>query len=208
MVTGTHPEDVDFFEYVEGDLPEKQRVELEVHLAACAQCAEQVARVQAGRDALRQSQFLQLPPRRREAILRGLPEQRKEARGFSISPKQLVAVLTPVAAVAAAVVVLVSTGENGGDFGDAAAPGGATASAPMLESAGGGEAEDPATASKSRRLLSVAGPADAVASELRQKGFDAEAVGNRVEVRNATRAEVRNALRARRDGSVRIVIVP
>ena len=68
MVTGTHPEEVDLFDYVEGELSADRRTELEFHLASCATCAKQVALVQAGKDALRESQLLHLPPARREAI--------------------------------------------------------------------------------------------------------------------------------------------
>jgi anti-sigma factor RsiW len=208
MVTGTHPEDSDLFDYIEGDLPAPRHAELEVHLASCAQCAEQIARVQAGRDALRESQLLRLPPRRRDAILLNLPAQRRAApRSWGLSPKRLVAVLTPVAAVVAVAVALVSTGDNreesqaGGAFtSQEAAP---VTTAPAEAAGGGAETQE----DKATRLLSVAGPADVVAAQLRSEGFDARAVGRRVEVRNATRAEVERALQGRRDGRVRIVIV-
>jgi anti-sigma factor RsiW len=206
MVTGTHPEDIDLFDYVEGDLPAARRADLEVHLASCAACAEEVARVQAGREALRASQFLHLPPRRRDAIFMNLPAQRRApGRSPALSPKRLLAILTPIAAVAAVVAALVTTGDfsgNGsGGGGQAAATGGAEATKTTRQ-AGGGSADTLAP------LLSVAGPADQVAAELRNKGFDARAVGNRVEVRNATKAQVERALRNRRTGRVEIVIVP
>jgi anti-sigma factor RsiW len=205
MVTGTHPEDIDLFDYAEGDLPAGRHAELEVHLASCAQCAEEVARMQAGREALRGSQFLHLPPRRRDAIFLNLPAQRRPAeRSPALSPKRLLAILTPIAAVAAVVVALVTTGDfgnggGGGVAGQAAATGAAEGQS-TRQAAGGGAALD--------QLLKVAGPADQVAAELRSKGFDARAVGHRVEVRNATRAQVERALRDRRAGKVQIVIVP
>jgi hypothetical protein len=209
MVTGTHPEDFELFDFVEGDMPDGRRAQVEAHLVSCAQCAEQVALVQTGRDVLRQAQPLELPPRRRDAILRNLPAHPKERRGWGISLKHVVVALTPVAVVALVVVALVNV-DGGQDEGAAVGGGGDTAaeesSAPTTAAGGGERQEDRAT--KGARTLSATGPADAVAAELRAKGFDAEALGNRVRVRNATRAEVRKALAGRRDGSVRIVILP
>jgi anti-sigma factor RsiW len=206
MVTGTHPEDVELFDYVEGDLPAERRAGLEVHLATCAQCSEEVARMQAGREALRESQFLHLPPRRRDAIFLNLPAQRRApGRSPALSPKRLLAILTPVAAVAAVVAALVTTGAlegggGGGGAGQAGATFGAAEAETSRQASGGGKAFD--------QLLKVAGPADKVAALLREKGFDARAVGNnRVEVRNATKAQVERALSSRRTGKVRIVIV-
>jgi anti-sigma factor RsiW len=201
MVTGTHPDDTDLFDYVEGDLPARRRDRIEVHLASCADCADHVARVTAGRDALRGAQFLQLPPRRREGMFLNLPEQRRPARRGALSPKQLVAVLTPVAVVAAVVVALVTTGGGNGNEQAGRAVAGETSLEADQSTQGGGEALPvPAQA------LKVAGPADAVAAQLRSSGIDARVVGNRVEVRGATRAEVDRALRNRRTGKVEIVI--
>jgi anti-sigma factor RsiW len=209
MVTGTHPEDFDLFDYLEGDLPASRRAEVEAHLASCAQCAEQVALVQAGRGALLQSQPLELSPRRRDGILRNLPPQPKETRGWGISLKHVVAALTPVAAVALVVVALVTV--DGSNDEEGAAGGGADTaelSAPAGDSEGAGEALQKERKDESRRTLLFDGPPGAVALQLRRKGLAATAVGDHVEVRNASRAEVRRALASRRDGSVRIVIVP
>ena len=214
MVTGTHPDDIDLFDYVEGDMPDARRAELEVHLASCARCAEEVTRVRAGREALRESQFLQLSGRRQDAIFHDLPPQRGESRRPSFSLKPVLVALVSATAVAGVAVALINVGDTGGggdqeeSAGEAAAlTSGGTPSAG--ESAGGGgtgteAAQDRATKT---RLLSVAGSADAVAAELRRKGFSAEVVGDHVEVRGATRAQVRQALSGRRDGDVRIVIV-
>jgi anti-sigma factor RsiW len=204
MVTGTHPEEIELFDYVEGDVAPARRAEIEVHLAACAECAEQVARVQAGRDALRGSQFLHLPPRRREAIFMNLPEQRRErGRSPALSPKQLLAILTPIAAVAAVVVALVSSGGIGSnrDEGASAGAGGETAEQSAAE-------DSSAPGTRSSLFESVAGPASAVAAELRVKGLDAKVVKGHVEVRNATRREVEQALGKRKAGDVEIIIVP
>jgi hypothetical protein len=215
MVTGMHPDDVDLFDYVEDDLPQRRRAELEVHLASCARCAEQVARVHAGRDALREAQVLKLSQRGRDAIFVDLPPQprARRRRGWS-SLKQVAAVAAPVAALVAVVVALATLGGNGGDqseAGDAAQPASPTAA---VEAGGGGQDAPEEDRAEKSALLFADGSANAVAAELRGKGFDAEVVGDHVEVRNATRAEVRQALESRRtlessrDGSIRIVIVP
>jgi anti-sigma factor RsiW len=200
MVTGTHPEEIELFDYVEGDISPDRRGEIEVHLATCSLCADQVARVQSGRDALRESQFLHLPTRRSEAVFMNLPEQRRApGRSPSLSPKQLLAILTPVAAVAAVVVALVTTGDMGSGSRDRAAGGGAA----TAESA-----EDSATPESAGRLFkAVAGPADQVAAELRSKGIDAKVVEGRVQVRGATRREIEQALGRRKSGDVQIIIV-
>jgi anti-sigma factor RsiW len=200
MVTGTHPEEIELFDYVEGDISPDRRGEIEVHLATCSLCADQVARVQTGRDALRESQFLHLPARRSEAVFMNLPEQRRApGRSPSLSPKQLLAILTPVAAVTAVVVALVTTGDMGSGSRDRAAGGGAA----TAESA-----EDSATPESAGRLFkAVAGPADRVAAELRSKGIDAKVVEGRVQVRGATRREIEQALGRRKSGDVQIIIV-
>jgi anti-sigma factor RsiW len=203
MVTGTHPEDIDLFDYVEGELPAERRAELEVHLAGCSTCAEQVALVQAGKDALRESQLLHLPPAQREAILTSLPTQRRApGRSPAISPRRLLALLAPVAAVAAVVVVLVSSGvfETSGDDETGGAAAGATSRLQTEDHAGGAEAAAP--------VMKVAGPATTVADELRRKGIRARVVGNSVEVRDATRGEVQQALKNRRTGRVEVVLIP
>jgi len=207
MVTGTHPTDIELFDYVEGDITDDRKVELEVHLASCAECAEHVARVTAGRDALRAAQFLELPPRRREGIFLNLPEQRRAAgRSPAMSPKRLLAVLTPIAAVGAVVAALVTTtGNPGGEAGEAGATGGGGARAALGTQTKESTQMDQSTAGYGALL--VAGSPDQVAADLRKKGFDARAVGKRVEVRNATRAEVKRALANRPTGGVRIVIV-
>jgi anti-sigma factor RsiW len=202
MVTGTHPEEIDLFDYVEGDVSGDRRAAIEVHLATCPTCSDQVARVQAGKDALRDSQFLQLPPRRREAIFMNLPEQRRAAgRSPALSPKRLLAILTPLAAVAAVVVALVSTGNTGSSSRDRAAGGGAATAESQA-------AEDRASPESAGSLFrAVAGPADQVAAELRSKGMDARVVNGRVEVHGATRREIEEALGRRKAGDVQIIIV-
>lgn len=202
MVTGTHPEEVELFDYVEGELSADRRAELEVHLTSCATCAEQVALVHAGKDALRESQLLHLPPARREVISTSLPEQRRApGRSPAISPRRVLAFLTPVAAVAAVVVVLVSSGvfDTSGNDEAGSAAGGAAERTTQLDQNASPEAAVP--------FRAVAGPADQVAQLLQSKGIDASVVNGRVEVHNATRREVNRALGNRRTGRVEIVIL-
>jgi anti-sigma factor RsiW len=203
MVTGTHPGEIELFDYVEGDVAASRRAEIETHLATCASCARQIERVQAGKDALRDSQFLHLPPRRREAVFLNLPEQRRASRRSpALSPKQLLAILTPVVAVAAVIVALVSTGDMGSSSRDqAASAGGATA---QMESSND---DSGARVTGAAPLASVVGPAAEVAAQLRSKGIDARVVEGRVEVRGATKREVEKALGRRKAGDVEIIIV-
>ena len=203
MVTGTHPEEIELFDYVEGDLPAGRRIEVKTHLAACAACSEQVSRVQEGRDALRESQFLQLPPRRKEGVFMNLPERRRDVRRSpALSPKQLLAILTPIVAVVAVAVALVSSGGTGDEK---------AASGAAQTKAGGAAAESAQQDSSAPQALdslrAVAGPADEVAAQLRSKGIDARVVNGRVEVQDATREQVDAALGHRRTGKVEVVIL-
>lgn len=211
MVTGMHPDDVDLFDYVEDDLSQRRRAELEVHLASCARCAEQVASVRAGRDALREAQFLKLSQRGRDAIFVDLPSQPRSRRRRWPSLKQVAAVAAPLAAIVAIAVAIPTLGNGNGDDQAASGGGQAPASPTAAAEAGGGGGGDEETAEDRAtkvQLLFAAGPADDVAATLRSQGFDAEVVRNHVEVRDTTRAEVRRALQRRREGDVRIVIVP
>jgi anti-sigma factor RsiW len=203
MVTGTHPEEIELFDYVEGDLPEGRRMEVETHLAACTACSEQVSRVQAGRDALRESQFLYLPPRSREGVFMNLPERRGDVRRSpALSPKQLLAILTPIAAVVAVAVALLSSGGTNNEN---------AASGAAQTNSRGAAAESAQQDSSAPQALgkfgSVAGPADEVAAQLQSKGIDARVVKGHVEVRDATRKQVDAALGNRRAGKVEIVIL-
>jgi anti-sigma factor RsiW len=118
MTTTVHPEDVELFEYVEGELDESRRLEVELHLSACRRCDEEVRLLETGRAALRDAPLLSLSEARRRGILAGLPRQ-SERRPWAPSAKRLVAILTPVAVAAAVAAVFVSM--DGGDGGERAA---------------------------------------------------------------------------------------
>jgi anti-sigma factor RsiW len=201
-VTGTHPEDVELFDYVEGELAGDRRAELEAHIASCARCAEHIASVGAGRDALQAAQALELPAPRRQAILRALPAQPRAGGALPwLSPRRALAVLVPAAAVAAAVVAIVTAGGGGGNE-EGAAVAGTTGQQGAPESAGG-------VLDTQAARLRAGGPATDVADSLRAKGFDARVVGRRVVVRDATRAEVKRALASRRQTALakQVVVV-
>jgi anti-sigma factor RsiW len=200
MVAGAHPDEIDLFDYVEEDLPQPRRAEIDAHLASCAVCSEQVQRVTVGRDALREAQFMHLPERRGEAIFMNLPTQRREpGRSRALTPKQLIAVLTPVLAVVAVVAVLTNSGSDSSQSGEAA--GGGAASATGTRSPPGAEADR-------APVFSAVGPAVDVASELRSKGFRASLQDDRVVVKGATQREVRRALADRGPGDVEIIVTP
>lgn len=198
-----HPEDVELFDYVEDDLAPARRTEVGAHLATCEVCTEQVRRVEAGREALRNAQFMHLPERRGEAVFMNLPTQAREpGRLRALSPKQLLAVLTPIIAIAAVVGVLVSSGTGSNEpSGEAAA--GATAGA---AAGGAGSPEDAQV--RQAPLLELAGTPSQIAGELRDKGFDATVRSKQVVVHGATKNEVREALADHGPGDVEIVVEP
>lgn len=203
MVTGAHPTELELFDFVEGDLDAARAEAVELHLARCTECAGQVERVQEGKKALRGSQFLQLPERRREGVLMNLPTQRRdvpERRGWN--PKQLIAVLTPVAAIIAVIAVLASTnGSNSELAGRAAAETGG---------AGGGAEVQGSTKSPlaGETAFSTAGTAKDVAAELRDKGFRAEVQQDAVVVHGTSKERVRRALADRGPGDVAVIVQP
>ena len=100
------------------------------------------------------------------------------------------------------VVALVTFGgiDTNGNDDEGSAAAGATSRLQAEDRAGGAEAAAP--------VMKVAGPATAVADELRRKGLAARVVGNSVEVRDTSRAEVQNALKNRPTGRVEIVLIP
>jgi anti-sigma factor RsiW len=197
MVAGTHPDDLELFDYVEGDLPEARLAEVQAHVAGCEVCATQVRKVEVGRDALRESQFMHLPERRGEAVFMNLPTKAPEpGTRRSLSPKQLLAVLTPLIVIAAVVGALVNSGSNGSEQ-----------SAGTAGSGGGAVAQDNTGAELERApVRRVVGPAAEVSSELKKKGFSAQVLDDRVVVTGATRKAVRQALADRGPGDVVIVV--
>ena len=223
MTATMHPDDLELFDYVEGDLEEARRPDVAAHVAACGRCGEEVRLLEVGKRALREAPYLELPAGARDALLRGLPRQpRAERPSFRFTQRRLLAVLAPVAVVAAVVVVLTNTGENRSDRGAAPAPAGlstqmkssgeaerATGAAPPAQTpADQGVPNIQAAAPPQAPIRSVAGPAEDVAAFLLRRGFDARVAAGRVEVRGAAAAAVERALGNRPAGEVAVVLTP
>jgi anti-sigma factor RsiW len=201
MVSGTHPDEIQLLDFVEGDLDDAARDVVEAHAAGCADCAEQIRRLEAGREALRGAPLLEAP----ERIRPELPE-RPSPRGLNLRPRRLVAVLAPVAVVAGVVAIVATTNPGGDDEADEAGRAAATMAAQAEE--GGGEEGAPAQALDAAVVRSVAGPPNEVVQALQAKGFDARRLDGRVEVRGASPEKVEIALADRPNGPVEVVAVP
>ena len=223
MTATMHPDDLELFEYVEGELDETRRPDVAAHVAACERCAEEVRLLEAGKQALREAPFLELPTGARDALLRGLPRQpRAERPSFRFARRRLLTALAPVAVVVAVVVVLTNTGGNGSERGAAPAPSalseqmkssgqakGTAEAAPQAQApADQGAPSVQAAAPPAAPIRSVAGPAEDVVAFLRKFGFEARVAAGRVEVRSADAAAVERALTDRPAGDVAVVLAP
>jgi anti-sigma factor RsiW len=197
MVAGTHPDDIELFDFVEDDLPQVRRDEVAAHLATCSVCTEQIRRVEAGRAALAETEYLHLPKDRHEAILRSLPERgRAQGESRAFSPKVALVLVTVFIAVAAVVGALVNSNQRSGDESSAGGVAAATS--------GGGVEEG--TAQVPQADVLAGGSAAAIAEELQEKGFRAVVQDDRVVVQGATKRQVREALADRGPGDVEVVV--
>ena len=215
----THPAELDLFSYVEGDLDEPEARAVADHVAFCTACRGTIRELEAGRDALRDSPLLHLPPRRRDAILGGLPQREPRRGGFG-STKRALAIATPIAAAAAVVIALANVNGNGsfegaqGGGGEEAARTGAAAEAGS--DAAGGETADEGTApaskpqSKSQTMRNafplVGESPESVARFLRRKGYDARVVDGKVRVRTDDPEGLRRLLATLPHGNVQILV--
>jgi anti-sigma factor RsiW len=199
-MSGTHPDEIQLLDYVEGDLDGAARDVVDAHLAGCAECAEQIRLLEAGREALRGAPMLEAPA----GQLGELPEQAQPTRrGFR--PRRVIAVLAPVAAVAGVIAIVATTNpnEDSGDEGERA-----VAAQTAADSAEGGGEEAAPEAFSPAPVRSVAGPARDVVLTLQAKGLEARRVDDRVEVSGATPQQVEVALADRPNGPVEVVAVP
>jgi anti-sigma factor RsiW len=199
-MSGTHPDEIQLLDYVEGDLDDAARDVVDAHLAGCAECAEQIRLLEAGREALRGAPLLEAPA----GQLGELPEQAQPTRR-SFRPGRVIAVLAPVAAVAG-VIAIVATTNPDEDSGDEGAR--AVAVQTAADSAQGGGEEAAPEAFSPAPVRSVAGPAQEVVLTLQAKGLEARRVDDRVEVSGATPQQVEVALADRPNGPVEVVAVP
>ena len=114
-MAGAHPNEIELFEYVEGDLAAPEAATVRSHVEVCAACAATIAELELARDALRASPLSELPAERFGELVAALPERERERRRLlgRFSPRQLAVTLVPVAAAAvAAIVVVTTTGEG------------------------------------------------------------------------------------------------
>jgi hypothetical protein len=223
-----HPEDLDLFELVEGELDGERAAQVRAHVAACARCAEEVRLLEAGKEALRTARLLELPEPRLRRLLVALPRQERE-RGVPHRRRRVFYVLAPVAA-AVAVVLAVTSGDFGGGGGEeraAAPPPAEAAEAPADAAKAGAEPTEEASAlaapsaepspaatggaagealEASAPLAMVAGPPEDVAAVLREAGLQAAVVDGSVEVTGADRAAVERALAGRETGDVAVFV--
>jgi anti-sigma factor RsiW len=199
MVSGTHPDDIQLLDYVEGDLDDAARDVVEGHLAGCAECAAQVRLLETGREALHGAPMLEAP-----AGLPGeLPDVERRPRR-SIRPGRVIAVLAPVAAIAGVVAIVATTNPDGGNGDEEGARAVAAQTAEAEESGG----QELAPALDANVVRSVAGPPSDVVRLLRREGLLAQRVDDRVEVTGATPQQVEVALADRPNGPVEVVAVP
>lgn len=209
MTTSTHPDDIDLFDYVEGDLDQEQHADVAAHIAACPSCADHVRLLERGKGALRESALLHLPPKRRSALLGGLPDQPRERRAPGFSPKRLVAVLVPVAAVLVVAVVLTKGNDTSSQPEQAAVP----AAADVQERAAGSAPAPEATgdagaplAAEAPPLLEVEGPPAEVVRILTEAGFEVTRANGKITVAGADPAAIELALFGRPKGDVAVYV--
>ena len=101
-----HPNEIELLSFVEEDLGADARRDVAEHLVACRTCADQIRRLETGREALRSAPSLELPDERRDQILASLPEQPDPWRRFRPVKRALV-IAAPVAATAAVAALFV-----------------------------------------------------------------------------------------------------
>lgn len=213
-----HPDELVLLSYVEEELDGPARQDVAEHLVACRTCADQVRRLEAGRDALQAAPLLELPDTRRAEILSALPERPDPWRLFR-PVKRAFVVAAPVAAAAVVFAALIVGGmqldgggdDDSGDAGEAAQAGG--------EESGGGttgvmEADTGVTSTvapaldfrKANLVVRVRGPAAEVVRILENEGIPAEVESPRVVVADARARAVRATLGGRPRGNVTVYV--
>jgi hypothetical protein len=215
-----HPDELTLLAYVEEELTAVERGTLAAHVAACAECAERVRLLEAGRQALRAAPLLELPEARRHAILRRLPERRdwrSFLEPFTVGLRRAVPALA-VLVLVAGIVAFATQVDVGGDDEEAEQP----AQVAEEGAEGGGEAESAQTdaareqeaagdeeaplfegATLARR---VQGPPGEVAGLFRRIGYPAEVRDGAVLVTADTVEEIRVLLEPRADGPVAVYV--
>ncbi len=188
MMAERHPDELDLLDLVEDELPRAAQASVAAHVEECAECAEAVRRLRAGRGALHASGVLQLSDRARDGITEAIDGEAaaRPRRARYWEPRRLGLVVALTLVLVASAVAVAQWGGVGDEErrGDAALEQADDGAGSDDADAGGGE-ESAATAVP--ESMRVAGPARAVAADLRAEGFDARVVGGEVVVRIASR---------------------
>ena len=201
-----HPDELELLSFVEEELDGETRREVGEHLVACRSCANQVRRLEAGRDALKAAPLLELPDGRREEIMASLPERRDPWRLFRPAKRVLV-IAAPVAAAAALVGVFVLGGTQLGgggsdDSGEAAEAGGT-----MLEEGTDAAQQEAAPQLPAETLVRmVQGPPAEIVRLLENEGIPAEVDAEGNVLADGRLGEVRAALAGRPAGDVAVYV--
>jgi anti-sigma factor RsiW len=203
-----HPDELVLLSYVEEELDDPARRDVAEHLVACRTCADQVRRLEAGRDALQAAPLLELADARRAEILSALPDRPDPWRLFRPVKRALV-VAAPVAAAAAVFAALIVGGlqlDGGGDDSGDAAGGEEGAADTRALQADTSATEATPQADKGSLVVRVRGPAPEVVRILENEGISAEAESAKVVIAEALAVEVLTALGGRASGNVSIYV--
>jgi len=139
VMEDTHLNDIELFEYANGELDDGQRLRADGHIAHCDECRSLLTLAQSGASALQNSPRFDLPAERLSATLDALgPQEKRETRG--VVGRRWLTVLAPVAAVAGVVAIIV-VASNGGDSdaSESAAPAQEAATEPAAPAPADGE---------------------------------------------------------------------
>jgi hypothetical protein len=213
-----HPDELVLLSYVEEELDHPARQDVVEHLVACRTCADQVRRLEAGREALRGAPLLELPDTRRAEILSALPERPDPWRLFR-PVKRAFVVAAPAAAAATVLAALVigavkldlgGGDDDSGDAGEAAQGGGETSGsdAPRIESDTGVTSTAGPTLDfrQANLVVRVQGPPAEIVRILENEGIPAEVESPRVVVADARAGEVLATLGGRPRGNVTVYV--
>jgi anti-sigma factor RsiW len=209
MMQDSHPNDVELFEYLEGDLDETAAAAVRAHVTTCEACARELAEAERARDVLHATPSLRLPHGRLEQMLASLPRQEapsRDVRSFIQSRRRLLLVATPAAAALAAVVIAFAVTSGGGD--DSREAGEAAAAQTAAADAQGSLESAPALEADATPVVRVQGPPRAIVRFLRAEGFTARRVEGQVIVVGARPRQVRRALAERPRGDVPVFVIP
>lgn len=201
-----HPDEHLLLAYADGE----RNPEIEEHVASCADCAEHVRLLEAGRDALRAAPLLELPAERRREMIAELPD--REPRWAGLRARRGPALAAAAALVLVAGIVALGTLSGGGQDDEGAAGAGEaerSAASPEDGAAGGGGELTPSMLDEAlgEPVRTVSGPVEAVLRALQREGIPAVRRDGSV-VAVADEQEIRSVLAQRPKGNVRVFARP